>query len=192
MDRIKNYLLAGMAVTIMLLILFKGCGDKCPPQTVIGSYDTEHIYDTITLHDTLIVPAKKPVSKPIETKPTVGVDTSISKVTNTYSDSTVSSDVVIYYKAKTIGILQRIDLSAKLINRKSIKETVNYFYHDTTYKQPRFSLYGGINLMGSKTSFDVGPWITLNFNKKSITASYDALNQVYRIGVGYLIFKSKK
>ena len=192
MDKIKNYTLIALTIICMILLLTKGCGEKCPQQTVIGSYDTLIRWDTIKLKDTIEIAVKKPVSKPTESEPTIGLDTSISKTTNTYSDSAETNDVTIYYKAKTVGILQGIDLSAKIKNRKIIKETVNYYYHDTTYKQPKFSLYGGMAIKGSRASFDVSPFITANFKNNSLTISYDVLKGEYGIGVGYKIWNSKK
>ena len=181
-----------MTIAIMILLLFKGCNSKCPDQKPIETFDTLNVHDTVKFHDTLVKFKTIYYPKPVYTEPAKIVDSNLYKNINTYIDSVKSSDVVLYYNAKTIGILKSIDLSAKLLNRKMIKETVYFTKHDTVTKISKYSLYGGMNLMGSRTSFDVGPYVTFNFKRNSITASYNVLKQQICIGVGYKLWNSKK
>lgn len=192
MDKIKNYLILAMTIAIMVLLLLKGCNEKCPDQKVVKTIDTLNVYDTIKLHDTLIKFKTVYYPKPVYTEQTKTIDSTACKKTNTYIDSVSSSDAMIYYNAKTVGILKSIDLSAKLLNRKILKETVYITKHDTIMFTSKYSLYGGMNLMGSRTSFDVGPYVTFNFKRNSITASYNVLKQQICLGIGYKLWNSKK
>ncbi len=191
---INRILMTGMAVTIMILLLTKGCGNKCPEQKEVVTYQETHVFDTIKVHDTVIVMPKRKVPKPSSSIPSAGKDTSIAKVINEYNDSSSVSDATVYYKAKTIGILQSIDLSVKLKNRVIIKETetITKTVEKEVVKNPKFYLSPIIGLSGNKTQFGISGGLVLGFNKNTIEAQYDPLNQRISIGISRVLFKSRK
>lgn len=196
---IKTYLTIILAITVAVLLLTRpGCtGDNtkvtsyCRPDSVV--YNTT--YDTIKLVD------KQIVYKPFKVKSdtvylTKGIDSLISKETNIYDDTVRSSDVLTHYTIKTIGKLNSLNLDSKLINRKEVKiiDTIKVFHTENiiTNSPPKWSLYSGINLYGSKTSFDIGPEVGLRYKNKMVDVGYNIVSQQYKFGVKIVLFNSKK
>jgi len=113
---------------------------------------------------------------------------------NEYSDSVKSNEVITSYKAITLGKLISLDLSSKLVNRSILKQidTVKITHSNVEYKPTKYSLYGGMSLIGNKQTFDVSPYCLLNINKINILYSYHILNKEHQVGVAIKIFNSKK
>ncbi len=130
-NKIKNYLLFGMSITIMILLLLLRSCDKetsnnkddnsgyMKPDSLIyikGDVDTIKIPDKQIVYKTIYLP------KEIVKWKTLTSDSLISKEMNEYSDSVKSNEVITKYKAITLGKLISLDLSYKLINRSILKQ----------------------------------------------------------------------
>lgn len=197
---IKTYLTIILSITVAVLLLTRnGCGKDDVKITSYYHPDSTYnsvSWDTIKIHDTTLVPhyINNPKSK--EISKTLTKDSIISKETNIYNDSLKDNFVISYYKIKTIGILSSFTLENKLINRKEIKriDTIKTFHTNEIIinNPPKWSLYSGINLYGSKTSFDVSPEIGLRYKNKMVDVGYNIVSQQYKFGVKIVLFNSKK
>lgn len=202
-SNIKNYLIIGLTITVMVLLSMKGCtsNDKINPESskVIKQDTTLNIIEKI---DTVNIPGKNVIvyksiyyPKTDTIYKTIGIDSNISKSTRVYNDSVKKGTNIIFYKAVTIGELKSLDLSSKndimkIEDSKTIIKTITNTVE--VVKPSKFSFYSGLNLMGSKTSFDLGPFINLNFKKNSIGLAYNVINQQVMLLVGYKLWNSKK
>ncbi len=194
MEQIKSYLIAGLTITCMiLLLLVRGCDKDKVDNTSSYMKPDSIIYrvDTIKLKDTLI--RYKPIYYPKEIVKwkTNTSDSLISKESNEYMDSVKSNDVIISYKAITLGKLISLDLSSKLINRKEVLITKDITHEKLVFLPPKFSISGGLSLKGGKSSLDVSPFLKIDLKKKTVLISYDILKQEYGLGIGIKLFSSK-
>ncbi len=191
----KNYIIGGLAITVMLLLLLlKGCDNENNITDKSNYYKRDSIVyriDTVKLKDTLI--KYKPIYYPKEVIKwkTNSVDSTISKESNQYSDSVSSNDVITYYKAIVVGKLISMDLSSKLMNRKEVLITKDITHEKIVLLPTKFSISGGLGIKGSKTSLDIFPFVKIDLKKKTILLSYDVLKKEYGIGVGIRLFSSK-
>ena len=83
-------------------------------------------------------------------------------------------------------------VSYKLKVPLKITDSIIIKHTEIKYKDPKFSLYTGLEMQGNKSSFNLSPYITLNLSKASITAKYGLLDKTVGIGVGIKLFSSKK
>lgn len=200
MEKIKNYLILGLALTVMVLFLLKGCDGK--PSTggiITGSSDTTIVetHDTIRAVDTVFTTKwlKSPrIISETPYNPNGLENESVCKMYRTYADSVDDANQTLYYTAKVVGRLDSIKIDYKLkvpliINNT---KTISILRVDTLVRPNKWNLYGGLEVGGSKTSFNVSPYITLNAKRNTFTFRYGVLDQTYNIGVGIRLIKSKK
>lgn len=199
MDKIKNSLILGLSIAVIILLLVKGCGDHLPAVIVPGKTITTTIieHDTIKAVDTIIKTKwLKPREINVIQPPNYNglTNESICSMHRTYSDSIEDINQILYYTAKVTGRLDSIRLDYKLKIPLIINNTIttSSLRIDTLVRPNRWTFYGGLEVGGNKTEFNISPFVTLNAKNNSFTFRYGVLDQTYNIGVGIRIFKSRK
>lgn len=192
MKTLKDYLIIGSAIIIMVLTLKIGCSNPFPKlepitHTIIQS-------DTVWSKDTLIVfkSIKKPIHDTLYILDSTRKDINIDSLLfiRIYNDSLVDSNLTLYSKVKVVGILDQLDLSYKLKSKPSLI-TNNITTTKIEFKPNKIQIYTGIQLGGNKTSFNISPFININIKKATIQYNYGVINNSHNIGVGYKIFNSR-
>lgn len=189
MEKTKNYLILGLALTIMVLFLLKGCGGRPSSATYIKGKDIV-TWDTIKNTDTLVKfkPKYYPKWDTIRKVDTLW-NADLCKFERTYNDTLVDTNITIYSKLETIGILKSSKVSY-IWKKPELIKNINRV--DTIIKPNKWNLYGGLEVGGNKTTFNVSPYLSLNANRNTFTLRYGVLDQTYSIGVGIRLIKSKK
>ena len=200
MEKVKNYLILGLALTVMVLFLLKGCDGKPSGGGVItGSSDTTIVetHDTVRAVDTIIqtkwIKSPRIISEvPYDSNGLT--NESICSMKRTYADSIDDINQTMYYTVKVIGRLDsmKIDYKLKVPLVINNTKTINVLRVDTLVRPNKWTLYGGLEVGGNKTQFNVSPYITLNAKRNTFTFRYGVLDQSCNIGVGIRLIKSKK
>lgn len=194
-EEIKTYLILGLGVILIVLFLLKGCTNPFPNLNVNPKKQTilikEHD-DTIWTHDTLV--SFKSIIRPkwdtiYKFNDTIKADIDKLDYIREYNDTLVDSQQTIYSKANITGLLNKLDISYKLKRKPELITNTDSIFITKIQPDKMVSLYSGLRLSGNNTSLDLSPYIELNKDKLSISASYGLINKVIGIGVGIRIFK---
>jgi hypothetical protein len=191
MEKFKNSLIIVLTAIVCLLLLLRGC-EKPEIKTIKEvSFKSDTIFskDTLVKFKSIIRPKYDTIYKLDTIVEDVSSDTLF--YVRKYKDSLSNDDITIYSKVKVIGILDGMDLSYKLKPKPILITNTNTVTNEVV-KNPKLSIYGGLELGGNRTSFNACPYLTVNVNKSSIHYRYDLLNQTHNIGVGYKFYSSKK
>lgn len=194
MKEIKDYLILGMGLIIMVLFLLKGCGEKPTPHKPEYIKGEEIIkWDTVNRPYEVI----KFKTKYYPKWDTAYIDTTDNwpefntPITRVYNDSLSDSNLTIYSKLKVIGMVKENGMSYRLKGPLSITKTITRTDTVNSVEMPKLMVYGGIEMGGNMSQFNVSPFITANVRKTSITFRYGILDQSFNIGVGIRLIKSK-
>ncbi len=193
MEKLKNIIIWVLFGIIIILSLFKGCGDKSPKTEFIVKKDT--IVKIILAPDTVI----KFKTKYFPKWDTIYsfVDSSkwskdLCKFERQYNDSTSDSNVTIFSNIRTIGLLKSSQFSYKLKVPLRIETTIktDSIYKEVVRNKVNFMIIGGVG--GNNTQFDatIGAAIT---NKNTYYGyEYGVASKTHNIKIGLILFKSKK
>lgn len=195
MEKIKNYLIIGLSLIVMILLLLKGCSEE---KVIIKEViKVEKQSDTVFTKEVLV---KFKTIKYPEYKYIYKLDTMVDNISvdslaynRIYNDSLKDSNLTIFSDIKVLGILSQLDLSYKLKPKPSlITNNITTTITNTEFRPNKVQIYTGLQLGGNKTSFNISPFININVKKVTIQYNYGVLNKTHSIGVGYKIFNSKK
>lgn len=193
MEKLKNIIIWVLFGIIIILSLFKGCGDNSPKTEFIVKRDT--VVKTILAPDTVI----KFKTKYFPKWDTIYsfVDSSkwskdLCKFERQYNDSTSDSNVTIFSNIRTIGLLKSSQFSYKLKVPLRIETTIktDSIYKEVVRNKVNFMIIGGVG--GNNTQFDatIGAAIT---NKNAYYGyEYGVASKTHNIKIGFILFKSKK
>lgn len=192
-EAIKTYTIACLFAIIGILLLLKQC-TPAPIDNVLNQGK-----DTISTHDTIYPPAIVIEGKtkwyPKWDSSIILVDSSkwnkdLCKFERVYLDSISDSNVTIYSKNVTIGLLKSSKVDYKL--KIPIKIENNHYIHDIQYVSNKWDINIGGEIGGSKTSFDMSPELSIRIRDVTYGYRYGMLNSTHNAFITYRIFKSKK
>lgn len=187
----KNYLLLGLSIVIMILLLRIGCNKPVGKPEYIKGKDSI-FYDTVYRPKEVIKFKDRWFPKPVITY----VDSSLNKLYNSkdstreYNDTLKDKNLDVFVHSKTLGRLIDTRIAYTLKTPLEVIKTISRI--DTLTRPNKFNIYGGLSLIGNKTTFDIAPYLALNIKNNNIFASYSIINKQYQLGVGIRLFKSKK
>lgn len=196
MDKIKNYVIIGLFVVVGVLLLLQQCNGPKLNETPVKP-------DTIKVvsWDTVNRPYEVISFKYIKSKPDTIRDIQPGEIdqdslffVRTYNDSLSDSNITIHTKAKTFGMLDKLDVKYRLKVPQTIIKTESTTITNTVTKTVpnKWDLYIGGEVGGSKTSFNVSPYVGIRIKKVSYQYRYGIIDKTHNIGIGYKIFSSKK
>lgn len=189
MDKIKNFTIIALFCVIGVLLLFKQCGTPRTSTHYIKGEDSV-VFDTVKIPYEVIAfkPKFYPKWDTIEKVDTI-YDGSLCEFKRTYKD-TVSNDTVdVFVWTRTVGLIESQQVSYALKLPK-IEKTIHRT--DTLIRPNKWDLYIGGEIGGSKTSFNISPYVGVRVKDVSYQYRYGILDKTHNIGIGYKIFKSKK
>ena len=195
---IKQYILIITIIIVMVFILIKGClnpfsypEEKSPEIEYIIKSDTVWTKDTLIVFKSIIKPKWDTIYKIDTIKEGISLDDLF--FVRIYNDSLIDTNLTIYSTINTLGILNKIDISYRL-KTKPYLITNNIIKTITEIKiiPNKFCIITGIEMGGNQSSFNISPYLCVNFKRSSISYRYGAINNTHSIGVGYKIFNSKK
>lgn len=195
MEKLKNIIIWVLLGIIIILSLFKGCGDNSPKTEFIIKRDT--VVKTILAPDTVI----KFKTKYFPKWDTIYsfVDSSkwskdLCKFERQYNDSTSDSNVTIFSNIRTIGLLKSSQLSYRLKVPVKIETTIktDSIIYVPTEKGNKFTIvgYGGVGGNINQLNINVGAAI-LSKNKY-YGYSFDPINRTHNVNFGIILYKSRK
>jgi len=197
MDKIKNYVIIALFAVLGVVLLLGQCNSPKSIETPVKQKIVE-----VVRWDTAKVPYKvtelKTIEKPMwdtirDILPGEINQDSIFFV-RTYNDSLTDSNLTIFTKAKTFGMLDRLDVKYRLKVPQIITKTVSTTITNTETKTVpnKWDLYIGGEIGGSKTSFNISPYAGIRIKKVSYQYRYGIIDKTHNVGIGYRIFNSKK
>lgn len=194
MKEIKNYIIIILFAIIGILLFLKQCNNpeiitSKPKEIIIEKWDTVYAKPKIIQLPPIIKPKYDTIR-----------DTIIGEITNidslfyvrTYNDSISDSNLTVYTSARTIGILEYNKIDYKLKVPKYITHTIEKTKTEIITQPSKVSIYTGIEVSGSNTSFNTSPFIDLNYKKVNIGARYGLLDKSIGLKVGYKLFSTKR
>lgn len=192
----KDKIILGLSITIIGLLLFMkpiGCGNP-KTKTSIDTVTSKSIYsDTLRITKDTIIYKDRPYAvypKPINTNSISICDDSIRVYKNSFNDKYVSISTSDSISGKSLSKSLKYTLK---IPKDCVVVTNDITIHDSIVKSPKFSIYGGIEIGSSKTTFNnASPYISVNVKNKQFTYKYNLLESTHNIGVGMLLYKTKK
>lgn len=194
MDKIKNYLIIGLSIVIMVLLLLKGCDSNKPsinkPIYIKGK-------DSIRI-DTIPRPYEVIKFKPIYYPKwdTSYIDTSNhfkqDGLTREYNDSLSDKNLTIFSYSKVLGIIKQQKLSYRLKVPLEIDKTIKRVDTLKFISSPKFSIYTGLEIGGNKQMFNISPFLSLNVKNNVFIFRYGVLDKSLNLGVGLKIYNSKR
>ena len=195
-DKIKNYVIIGLFAVVGVLLLLQQCNGPKLNETPVKP-------DTIKVvsWDTVNRPYEVISFKYIKSKPDTIRDIQPGEIdqdslffVRTYNDSLSDSNITIHTKAKTFGMLDKLDIKYRLkVPQTIIKtESTTITVTETKTVPNKWDLYIGGEVGGSKTSFNVSPYVGIRIKKVSYQYRYGIIDKTHNIGIGYKIFSSKK
>ncbi len=191
MDKIKNYTIIILFIIIGILLLLRGCGDNIPKNTVI-------VKDSLVIRVDTVFPLPVTITKVIN-KPYIvykehsndTTDLSFAKFIVTTKDSLIDSNIAITSINRIQGKPLDLALSYRLKVPKTITKTIEITKTNLKYRQPCYSVFGGMRLGGSTTSLAISPFLALRKDKTYFDISYDVIGKSYNLGVGINLFNIK-
>lgn len=184
----KNKIILGLSLVIMGLLLFiKPIGCNKPEHKVSkDTLSSKTIYsDTLIIHDSF--PVEKPVPYAVYLAPKDGTivnsaGDSIRVYKKEYNSKYVSIEVSDSVRGELLS--NRLKYTLR-IPKDCVVVTNDITVHDTIVKAPKFSLWGGLEVGGSKTTFNnASPYISATIKNKQFTYRYNLLEQTHNIGFG--------
>lgn len=193
MKDIKDFLLLGLALLVIVWLLLKGCSNSVnnniePKIEIIEKHDTIWAKDTLIQFKSIIKPKYDTIYK----LDSSNIDPKDLFFTRIYNDSLSDTNQTIFYSAKTLGMLDSLNISYKLKVPITINNTIEKTITKVETKSPKLSIYTGLELAGNKASFNLSPFISLNINRASVKVGYGILDKTVQLGVGYRLYKTKK
>lgn len=191
----KDKIILGLSITIIGLLLFmKPVGYNTKSNSSKDTATTKQVFSTtVTITKDTIIYKDRPYAvypKPVSTNSISICDDSIRVYKNSFNDKYVSINTSDSISGKSLSKSLKYTLK---IPKDCVVVTNNITVHDSIIKAPKFSIYGGLELAGNNTVFcDLGPYVLVNYRQKQVKYHYNVINKSHNIGVGMLLYKTKK
>lgn len=189
MEKIKSYTIITLFAVIGVLLLFKQCGTPRTEYKYTKGEDSV-VFDTVKIPYEVVKFKTKlyPKWDTVE-KTTTVYDASLCQFKRTYKDTVSNDSIDVFVWTKTVGLIENQQISYALKLPK-VEKTV--YRTDTLVKPNKWDLYIGGEIGGSKTSFNISPYVGVRIKDVSYQYRYGILDKTHNFGIGYKIFKSKK
>ncbi|TXG80647.1 MAG: hypothetical protein E6R13_07755 [Spirochaetes bacterium] len=197
MDKIKNYVIIALFAVVGVLLLLQQCNGPKSNETPVKP-DTVKVVSWDTVKTPYKVVEFKTIYKPkwdtIRDIQPGEIDQDSLFFVRTYNDSLSDSNITIHTKAKTFGMLDKLDIKYRLKVPQTIIKTESTTITNTVTetKSPKVSIFIGGEVGGSQTSFNISPYAGISIKDVSYQYRYGIIDKTHNIGIGYRIFKSKK
>lgn len=192
---VSNVLVAVLSV-LLTIFLWKSCSGPINTGNVAKSqgngirlvaehHDTIKPPDTIYVFKTNKVKVHDSIKIPIYLTETAKIDSlnQLCLYQRTYIDSLVDERVIIYTTDNVTGFLNSHKVSYKL----KVPLIINNNYYYTT--DPKFELFSGIEVGGSKERANLSLIIGAQVKKTSVHYNYDLINKEHRVGITRTIYR---
>ncbi len=195
-DKIKNYVIIGLFAVVGVLLLLQQCNGPKLNETPVKP-------DTIKVvsWDTVNRPYEVISFKYIKSKPDTIRDIQPGEIdqdslffVRTYNDSLADSNITIFTKARTFGMLDKLDVKYRLKVPQTIIKTESTTITNTVTKTVpnKWDLYIGGEVGGNKTSFNVSPILGFKYKKVAYQYRYGIIDATHNVGIKYDLWNSKK
>ena len=160
MEKLKNYTIIALFIGIIILLLLRGCGQKCPDNVPIITNTHSVTIKVDTFLQEKIVTVYKNKYIPVYTYDT---DSSVlcNKI-NIYKDSLIDSNITIKQTLKVQGWIKdnlmsyELHVPLRITKTITIKDSVLV----TKYGMPHYSAYGGLTIGGNQNTLSsIQPFI---------------------------------
>lgn len=194
MEKLKTVVIWILFGIIIIMSLFKGCGDRTPKAEFTVKRDT---IVKITLASDTVVKFKTKYFPKWDTvyafKDSSKWSKDLCKFEREYKDSTSDSNVTIFSDIRTIGLLKSNQISYKLKVPVKIETTIrtdSIIYVPS--KGNKFTLvsYGGVGGNMKQLNLNIG--IAVLSKNKYYGYSYDPVSQLHNVNFGIILYKSRK
>lgn len=197
MNKIAKYTIIVQFVIIGILLLLQQCN---APKSNITPVKSDSV--KVVTWDTIRTPYKvvefKTIYKPMwdtirDILPGEINQDSLFFV-RTYNDSLTDSNITIFTKARTFGMLDKLDIKYRLKVPQTIIKTESTTITNTVTKTVpnKWDLYIGGEVGGSKTSFNVSPILGFKYKKVAYQYRYGIIDETHNVGIKYDLWNSKK
>jgi hypothetical protein len=197
MEKIKNYVIIGLFAVVGVLLLLQQCNgpksNEIPvkPDTVESvSWDTiDRPYEVVELKV-----IEKPMWDTIRDILPGEINQDSLFFVRTYNDSLSDSNITIFTKAKTFGMLDKLDIKYRLKVPQTIIKTESTTITNTVTetKPSRFSIFIGGEIGGSQTSFNMSPLVGIRYKRTAYQYRYGIIDKTHNAGIKYDLWHSKK
>ena len=197
MEKIKNYVIIALFAVVGVLLLLSQCNgpksNETPtkPDTVkVVSWDTIRTPYKVVEFKTIY----KPMWDTIRDIQPGEIDQDSLFFVRTYNDSLSDSNITIHTKAKTFGMLDKLDVKYRLkVPQTIIKtESTTITVTETKTVPNKWALYIGGEVGGNKTSFNVSPILGFKYKKVAYQYRYGIIDATHNVGIKYDLWNSKK
>ena len=197
LDKIKNYVIIGLFAVVGVLVLLSQCNGPKSNETPVKPDTVKSVsWDTIKTPYKVVElrTIEKPMWDTIRDIMPGEINQDSLFFVRTYNDSLADSNITIFTKARTFGMLDKLDIKYRLkVPQTIIKtESTTITVTETKTVPNKWDLYIGGEVGGSKTSFNISPYAGIRIKNVSYQYRYGIVDRTHNIGVGYKIFTSKK
>lgn len=192
MEKLKNYLIIGLFIGIIILLLTRGCGHSCPKETTKITNNKSVVIRVDTFTQTQIVTKYK--DRFIPTYITKADTSKICDKINTYKDSLIDSNITIKQTLNVQGEIKNSFMSYELHVPLRITKTVTITDSVliTKYGMPHYSTYGGLTIGGNQNTLSsIQPFIGVRYKTTYINYGYNLVNSTHNIGFAINLFNIK-
>lgn len=203
MDNLSKILGGLLMVALIYIVFLTGCGSGSGESGDIITSDTVYV-ETVKV-DTIKIPVEKIVLKYIEIKiPVPYLDTTSKpdKVEEfddffkerpmVYQDTISDDTVLIHYRIRTWGFIDKLEIGYGLKNQYYIKEKV-IVETIVTKKKKNYGFYAGFDIGFNQAGFrHFEPSIELVTPKNTYDIGYDIIDNTFMGGVKFRIRFRKK
>ena len=185
------------ALSVFIIGSLLGCllMKQCTPKLISSSSnDTLSVQSRVdTVWAERVVNHFKTIYKPIhdtiyKIDSSLGIDPEDLFFVREYNDSLVDTNQVVYSHVKTLGILEKLDISYKLKIPIRIN-TTNTITLDAT---PPYVVKGGVDVGGNLHTFGAAGFLQLDKKDNTYRVSFNPFAKTINIGVGLTLYKAKK
>lgn len=197
MDKIKNYVIIGLFAVVGVLLLLSQCNGPKSNETPVKP-DTVKVVSWDTIKTPYKVVEFKTIYKPkwdtIRDIQPGEINQDSLFFVRTYNDSLADSNITIHTKARTFGMLDKLDVKYRLkVPQTIIKtESTTIINTVTETKPPKVSIFIGGEVGGSQTSFNISPLVGIKYKKVAYQYRYGIIDKTHNAGIKYDLWHSKK
>lgn len=196
-DKIKNYVIIGLFAVVGVLLLLKQYNGPKSNETPIKPDTVKSIaWDTIRTPYKVVElrTIEKPMWDTIRDIMPGEINQDSLFFVRTYNDSLADSNVTIFTKARTFGMLNKLDIKYRLKVPQTIIKTESTTITNTVTetKSPKVSIFIGGEVGGSQTSFNMSPLVGIKYKKVAYQYRYGIIDKTHNAGIKYDLWNSKK
>lgn len=196
MDKIKNYVIIALFAVLGVILLLQQCNGPKSNEIPVKPDTVKSIsWDTIKVpYKVIEFISKTPKTSEIRDIQPGEINQDSLFFVRTYNDSLADSNITIFTKARTFGMLDKLDVKYRLKVPQTIIKTESTTITNTVTKTVpnKWDLYIGGEVGGNKTSFNVSPILGFKYKKVAYQYRYGIIDETHNVGIKYDLWNSKK